>query len=144
MKRVTCSGGSTGARTISARTTRNFRKQWVTVASIIDNDVHKLRREVGAGARQSEFQDGTKEDETILRGGAFYTWQFSETANFRQDLTIEAGDENTNLVSFSALSASLIGDLALVASFTVKHNTEVPPLTEKTDTYTALSLEYAF
>ena len=111
---------------------------------IIDNDVHKLNAEVGAGARQSEFQDGTKENETILRGGAFYTWQFSETANFQQDLTIEAGDENTNLVSFSAVSAKLLGDLALVASFTVKHNTEVPPLTEKTDTYTALSLEYAF
>jgi putative salt-induced outer membrane protein YdiY len=34
--------------------------------------------------------------------------------------------------------------LALVASYTVKHNTEVLPLTEKTDTYTALSLEYVF
>jgi len=31
-----------------------------------------------------------------------------------------------------------------VASYTVKHNTDVPPLTEETDTYTALSLEYVF
>jgi hypothetical protein len=35
-----------------------------------------------------------------------------------------------------------VGNLALVASYTVKHTTEVLPLTEKTDTYTALLLEY--
>jgi len=31
-----------------------------------------------------------------------------------------------------------------VAYYTIKNNSEVPALTEKTDTYTALSLEYAF
>ena len=40
------------------------------------------------------------------------------------------------------MSAKLLGDLALVASYTIKNNSDVPPLTEKTDTYTALSLEY--
>jgi putative salt-induced outer membrane protein len=44
----------------------------------------------------------------------------------------------------TAISAKLLGDLALVASYTIKHNSDVPLLTEKTDTYTALSLEYAF
>ena len=33
---------------------------------------------------------------------------------------------------------------ALVASYTIKHNSDVPLLTEKTDTYTALALEYSF
>jgi putative salt-induced outer membrane protein len=42
------------------------------------------------------------------------------------------------------VSAKLLGDLALVASYTIKHNSDVSALTEKTDTYTALSLEYAF
>jgi putative salt-induced outer membrane protein len=69
---------------------------------------------------------------------------FSETASFRQDVTVEGGDKNTYVESVTALSAKLLGDLALVASYTVKYNTDVPPLTEKTDTYTALSLEYAF
>jgi putative salt-induced outer membrane protein len=57
---------------------------------------------------------------------------------------VEAGSENTYFESVTALKARLVGDLALVASYTVKHNTDVPALTEKTDTYTALSLEYAF
>ncbi len=67
-----------------------------------------------------------------------------ETAEFRQDLTVEAGGENTYTQSVTAISAKLLGELALVASYTIKNNSDVPPLTEKTDTYTALSLEYLF
>jgi len=111
---------------------------------LINADRHVLNAEVGVGARQSETQTGIKENEAILRGGAYYTWQFSETAEFRQDLTVEAGGENTYLESFSGVSAKLLGNLALVASYTIKHNTDVPALTEKSDKYTALSLEYTF
>ena len=111
---------------------------------LIDNDQHKLNAEVGLGARQSELQNGATEDEVIGTGGLYYKWIFSETAEFRQDLLAETGGENTYLESVSAVSAKLLGNLALVASFTVKHNTEVPVSLEKTDTYTALSLEYIF
>lgn len=111
---------------------------------LIDAHKHKLNAEIGAGARQSTLQDGTKEDETIFRGGLYYKWLLSETAEFRQDLTAESGDENTYSESVTALSAKLFGDLALVASYTIKHNSDVLPTLEKTDTYTALSLEYLF
>lgn len=111
---------------------------------LIDSDKHKLNGEIGAGARQSETQDGLSENETVFRGGAYYKWLFSETAKFSQDLTVEAGDLNTYVESVTALSAQLLGELALVASYTVKHNTDVAPTTEKTDTYTAISLEYSF
>ena len=112
---------------------------------LIDNDEHKLNLELGVGARQSELQLlGSKEYETIFTAGGYYKWQFSETAEFRQDLTVEAGGENTYTQSVTAISAKLLGELALVASYTIKNNSDVPPLTEKTDTYTALSLEYLF
>ncbi len=111
---------------------------------LIDTEVHKLNAEIGLGARQSELQSGFKESDTIARAGAYYAWTMSETATFTQDLTVEAGDVNTYLESVSAISAKLVGNLALVASYTIKHNTDVPPLTEETDTYTALSIEYTF
>ena len=111
---------------------------------LINTDKHKLNAELGAGARQSDLQDGSDDNETIFSGGMYYKWQFSETAEFRQDLTAERGDENTYAESVTAVSAKLMGNLALVGSYTVKHNTDVLPLTEKTDTYTALSLEYVF
>lgn len=110
----------------------------------IDSDKHKLNAELGFGARQSELQTGARESETIFRSGADYKWLFNKTAEFRQELAVEAGDKNTYFEAKTSLSAKLFGDLALVASYTIKHNTDVPPLTEKTDTYTALSLEYAF
>jgi len=111
---------------------------------LINTDEHVLNAEVGVGARQSETRAGIKDDEAIFRAGAYYTWKFSETAEFRQDLTAESGGENTYLESFTGVSAKLMGNLALVASYTIKHNTDVPALTEKSDRYTALSLEYSF
>jgi len=111
---------------------------------LLDSDKHKLNVELGVGARQSELQSGIEESETIFTAGGYYTLALSETAEFRQGLKTEIGDANTYTESVTALSAKLYGDLALVASYTIKNNSDVPPLTEKTDTYTALSLEYVF
>jgi putative salt-induced outer membrane protein len=111
---------------------------------LINSERQILNVEVGAGARQSDLIDGSTESELIFRGGLDYQFNFNEDVKFTQLLSVEAGDENTYIESISAFTASLIGNLALVASYTVKHNSEVLPLTEKTDTYTALSLEYVF
>jgi len=111
---------------------------------LIDSNAHKLNAEIGLGARQSELSDGSKEDEMIVRAGLSYKWLISESAEFDQNFAVESGDKNTYLESVSALKATLIGDLALVASFTIKNNSDVPVATEKTDTYSALSLEYSF
>jgi putative salt-induced outer membrane protein len=117
---------------------------------LIDNERHSLNAEIGVGARQSELVDplglgnGETENETILTGGLYYKWALSETAELTQDLLAESGSENTYFESKTALSAKLVGNLALVASYTIKNNSDVPLGTEKTDTFTALSLEYSF
>jgi putative salt-induced outer membrane protein len=111
---------------------------------IIDTGVHFLNAEIGAGARQADLVDGTSESDVILRAGVNYRWQFAERAAFTQDLSTESGEENTYVESITALKASLIGDLALVASYTIKNNSEVPAGSENTDRYTSLSLEYVF
>lgn len=111
---------------------------------IIDGTKHKLNAEIGVGARQSDLSDGTAQEEFIVRGGLKYAWIFSESAEFTQEFVVESGAENTYTESVSALKAKLIGSLALVASFTVKNNSDVPVATEKTDTFSALSLDYTF
>jgi putative salt-induced outer membrane protein len=111
---------------------------------LIDTAPHTLNAEIGAGARQAERADGVKENDLIARGGLYYKWQFSETAAFTQDFVVEAGADNTYFESITAVSAQLVGNLALVASYTIKNNSDVPPGTEKTDTYSAVSLEYKF
>jgi putative salt-induced outer membrane protein len=111
---------------------------------LIDGEKHTLNGEVGIGARQSELADGTDESDTILTGRLIYNWQISDNASFLQGLLIEAGDSNTFTESVTELRASLIGTLALVASYTIRHNSDVLPGTESTDTRTAISLEYGF
>jgi putative salt-induced outer membrane protein len=103
-----------------------------------------LSAEIGAGYRDADLSDGSTEDGTILRGGLDYTWTFTEKTGFDQYIGIESGSDNTYVESVSALRASLVGDFAMVLSYTVRHNTDVPLGSEKTDKLTAISIEYAF
>lgn len=111
---------------------------------LIETDRHHLSAEIGVGARQSKLRDGTSENDTILRAGGLYRWQITETSQFIQELSTESGSSNTYTESITALRTRLLNQLALVASYTIKNNSDVPLGTEKTDTYTALSIEYAF
>ena len=62
-------GRLTGAKTVSVLTTRSFRRRVGYGRRLIDNDKHKLNAELGAGARQSELQDGIEETRRSSRGG---------------------------------------------------------------------------
>lgn len=88
--------------------------------------------------------DGSDEDEVVFRGALFYNHAFSETASFHQDVVVISGSSNTGIDSKTALRATIAGDFAVEAAYIVKHNTDVLPGTDKTDTTTALSLVYGF
>ena len=111
---------------------------------LIDSGNHVLDGELGAGAKQLDAADGTSSTDFIATGRLNYVWTFSETAQFTQDLIVEYGSTNTYIESVSAVKTTLIGDLGLVASYTIKNNSDVLPGIEETDTYTALALEYVF
>ena len=126
---------------------------------------HELDGELGFGAGLSDFRDcgpdevlagvcvigppqtppfGTSVDEFTSRVSGIYKWQISESASFVQKLNVNIGSSNTYTESLSELRAGIVGDIALLLSYTMKNNSDVAPGTEKTDTYTAISLEYAF
>ncbi|MCA1797867.1 MAG: DUF481 domain-containing protein [Xanthomonadaceae bacterium] len=111
---------------------------------LLKTDRHRLNAEVGAGARQVRFTDNRRETEGILRLAGGYVWTISENSEFSQRLVVEAGDENTYSESITALKTNLVGRIYSNISFTVKHNGTVPAGREKTDTYTALQLQYRF
>ncbi len=111
---------------------------------IIDTEAHTLNGELGFGARQSEDQLGVSQDETIATGALNYKWKFSETSEFGQTFRVEVGNDNTFSESVTSITARLVGALNLVASYTIRNNSDVPVATEKTDTRTAISLEYVF
>ena len=110
----------------------------------IDTERHKLNGEIGTGLRQSDLRDGTSDDESIVRLSADYAFQLSDTAEFEQLFGIESGSDNTYTESVTRLTADVWTNLAIVLSYTVKRNSDVPVGTVKKDTFTAVSLEYSF
>lgn len=110
----------------------------------INSEKHLLSGEIGVGARQSDLRDGTSDDGTIYYLGGDYRWNISETSFFTQSIAVEHGSENTYIESNTAVSAKVRDNLALVLTFTAKNNSDVLPNTEKTDTFTTISLDYTF
>ena len=110
----------------------------------LNTEKHILSAEIGIGARQSDLRDGTSQDSTIGYLGANYRWAISESSEFTQSLGIESGSDNTHIEATSRLSAKVRENLALSIGYTIKNNSDVLPGTEKTDTFTTISLDYAF
>jgi len=115
----------------------------------------ELNLEAGVGLTQSKLQQTEPPDapltsserevnEMVGRVGADYHWHISENAMFSEKVASSIGSDNTYIESLTELRAGVIGDLALVLGYLVKHNTDVLPGTDKTDTQTSISLEYKF
>lgn len=111
---------------------------------IIENDRQLWNAQVGAGARQADLRSGLSEDESIIFLGTDYLLNISDTSTFTQTLTIEDGSSNRYTEATSALSTEIRENLAIVLSYTIKNNSDVAPGLEKTDTFTAISIEYGF
>jgi len=111
---------------------------------LVTTDKQTLSVEGGLGKKQATLTSGTDVDESIVHGGLDYLLQLGETSQFTQKLLIEVGDKNHYTESTSAIKAKIRGNLALVASYVIKNNSDVPVGIENSDRYTAISLEYGF
>ena len=122
---------------------------------LLTTDKHALDVQFGVGAGQNDLADvtddmglvitpGTSEDEFTSRISGDYTWTISENASFSQKLNVNVSSSNTYTESLSELRAGIIGDVFLVLAYVIKHNSDVQPDKDKTDTYTSINLEYSF
>jgi len=110
---------------------------------IIDNDRTKFWVQGGPGYRFAEFNDtGESEDGVIFRGDLGLDHQFTETTKLVERFLVETGSDNTYLQNDLGLEVSINGTLALRLGYQVRHNTDVPAGTEKTDTLTTIGLIY--
>ncbi|MBB86979.1 DUF481 domain-containing protein [Abyssibacter sp.] len=113
---------------------------------LLKSDRNELNVELGAGARQQESQkpESLRESDAIVRGALIYEFEISETSEFTQKLLTESGEENTYTESVTGLKLTIIGPTFAGITYTVKHNSNVPDETKKTDTYLSVSLSYEF
>lgn len=112
---------------------------------LLDNERHRLSVEAGPGFRVAERRDTDEtENEAILRGMADYAWTISENTELTNRLLVETGSDNTFAENTLGLTVAINTRLALKAGVSVRHNTDVDPGREKTDTLTTMNLVYNF
>lgn len=106
---------------------------------------------IGGGYRYNKLEelnsDGEEaEKETIGRLAGQFDYALSDNALFRQKLSTEIGLEDNNAITQSetAIQANIVGNLSLKAAYRVKHVSDAPAGSEKTDTETSISLLYGF
>ncbi|WP_188310269.1 DUF481 domain-containing protein [Arenimonas fontis] len=113
-------------------------------AWLIRDEDKSLQAEFGPGLRQArdaetrEFQrDG------LLRGYADYRHQLTGTTRFFNTFLVEAGRDNIFAQNDIGLQVSINASLALKASLQARHNTEVQPGTERTDTLSSITIVWS-
>ena len=116
---------------------------------ILDDGTFVLNAEIGAGFAQQELAEPCPngecdEDGAVVTFGGDFLWNINENVTFGQDLDIFAASDNTYWETVTSIRAGLIGNVGLIASYTIKANTDAPAGRDKRDTYTAITLDYAF
>ncbi|HEX5420130.1 MAG TPA: DUF481 domain-containing protein [Gammaproteobacteria bacterium] len=111
---------------------------------LVDRERQSLDGGLGIGARESVPVGGLRVRETIGRAALGYIFKLSDTSEFDQTLVVESGSTNTSTESVTSLKAGLFGNVALVLSYRLKNNSEVPVGLVNTDRFSSVSLEYAF
>lgn len=104
----------------------------------------ELELETGLGARQSKLNDGTDEDEGLIRLFGFLGWKISDTSKFTEELSSETGEKATISKSVTGLKSQINNSLAMKISYMIKHVSEVPASIKKVDRETAVTLVYSF
>jgi len=110
---------------------------------IIDSERTKLWVQGGPGYRYAEIlATGESEDGVIFRGDLGFDHQLTATTKIVDRLLVEAGSDNTYVQNDLGLEVTISGALGLRLGYQVRHNTDVLPGVEKTDTLTTVGLLY--
>jgi putative salt-induced outer membrane protein len=85
---------------------------------------------------------GSAPDVTIVRGDMGFEHQLTDTTKIVDRFLIESGSDNTYVQNDLGLEVTVSGALGLRLGYQVRHNTDVLPGVEKTDTLATVGLIY--
>ena len=109
----------------------------------IDTERTKFWIQGGPGYRYAEVQEtGETDDGVILRGDLGFDHQLTETTKVVERFLVESGSDNTYYQNDLGLEVTITGSLGLRVGYQVRHNSDVQPGVEKTDTLTTIGLLY--
>lgn len=111
----------------------------------IDTDTTRFDGKIGVGYRQTELRlTGDKSNNAIIRGALNFERQLTDTTLIANRFLIESGSDNTFMQNELALEVKMSSALALGLTYAVRHNTDVQPLTKKTDQVLTANLVFGF
>jgi putative salt-induced outer membrane protein len=109
----------------------------------INTERTKLWAQAGPGYRFAEVREtGESEDGVILRGDVGFEHQLTDTTKIVDRFLVESGSDNTYLQNDLGLEVTISGSLGLRVGYQVRHNSDVLPGIEKTDTLATVGLLY--
>ena len=104
--------------------------------------------QAGPGYRYQRAADTHEVNKGLIASlGSTLGWQLTKIATLNENITVQAGRDNTQTQSKTALSTQILGNLGLQIGFTVTHNSKIPfksKNTKHTDYYTSVNLLFAF
>jgi putative salt-induced outer membrane protein len=110
---------------------------------IINTERTKFWVQGGPGYRYAKLADtGENEDGVIFRGDAGFEHQLTDTTKIVDRFLVEAGSDNTYLQNDLGLEVTITGAVGLRVGYQVRHNTDVAPTVENTDTLLTVGLLY--
>ncbi|MBT4838525.1 MAG: DUF481 domain-containing protein [Methylococcales bacterium] len=112
--------------------------------SFISSKKKNLDIEAGFGYRQNTLDTGSSESEGIFSLAGVFKWKVSKTTDFKQSLNTHIGENITISKSDTSLQVNIKNNLAMKLSYNVKHSSDVPLNTKKTDSITSVTLVYTF
>ena len=84
------------------------------------------------------------ESGAMLRAATALEWKISDSAVFKQMVSVESGADNTRTQTETSLSTSINGSMKMKVGFAVANDSDVAPGKQKTDTTTFVNLVYSF
>lgn len=106
----------------------------------ISNDKHTLDAEIGPGYRWRclEPQDGyfscdQDDNDPIVRVAAKYKWLISDTADFSQEVSTEAGEDGASTRAESVLNSKINAKFSLRVRYLLEHESEPGPGAKESD-----------
>lgn len=113
--------------------------------AVIDDAATTLGVEAGPGYRRTrDAATGSSQGEAIFRAQIDFEHAITPNTTLGNIALVESGADNTFFQNDFGLKVAMNSKMALKAGIQLRHNSEVDPGTERTDTLTTLNLVYSF
>lgn len=115
----------------------------------IDTEKHTLDAELGPGYRwkcleeeDSYFQCDNDQNEGIVRVAAKYQWVISDSADFRQEVSSDIGQDSTSTRAESIFNSKINSHFSLRLRYLLEHESEVANGSKEADHEFTIGLVY--